>query len=68
MREVQIITGAFSGRHPPESPVPAPRGTNANRAPIERAQHGADLRGDARQHQQLGRAAWRWSIRRIRRP
>ncbi len=28
MRDVQIITGALSGRHPPESPVPAPRGTN----------------------------------------
>ena len=27
MRDVQIITGALSGRHPPERPVPAPRGT-----------------------------------------
>ena len=27
IRDVQIITGALSGRHPPESPVPAPRGT-----------------------------------------
>ena len=29
IRDVQIITGALSGRQPPESPVPAPRGTKA---------------------------------------
>src|SRR5579885_3410742 len=29
IRDVQIITGAFTGSAPPERPVPAPRGTKA---------------------------------------
>ena len=58
MRLVQIMTGAPTGSVPPESPVPAPRGTKAMPSLGEQPERPRPPRpGVARQDDELGRRA-----------